>query len=52
MHRFVKKQLRELLTFFFLSERNDLEFIEMSAKTNTNVDKAFEDLLTGNLCLT
>ncbi|XP_060579696.1 ras-related protein Rab-11B-like [Ruditapes philippinarum] len=29
------------------AERNNLEFIEMSAKTNTNVDKAFEDLLTG-----
>ena len=37
----------KIISFFCSSEKNDLSYIETSALDATNVDKAFETILTG-----
>jgi len=36
-----------MLPFFNVSERNELSFIETSALDSTNVEAAFQNILTG-----
>lgn len=44
--------LIDILCYIFFLERNGLSFIETSALDSTNVENAFQNILTGGCVLT